>query len=156
MVFMIFDDYYGIRAIYRLSFQSLIVLLMIFMTNESLVNVGNLFGIGDINLGVFSIPITVFCVVGLMNAFNMIDGLNGICASFALVPLIFVTYFGNFSYGLLIPIGAILGFLAYNLGCLGKKEEFSRDSGSNILGFAVAFICIEYSQDINHSSYVNP
>ena len=157
MVFMIFDDYYGIRAIYRLSFQSLIVLLMIFMTNESLVNVGNLFGFGDINLGVFSIPITVFCVVGLMNAFNMIDGLNGICASFALVPLIFVTYFGNFSYGLLIPIGAILGFLAYNLGYLGKKRRvFLGDSGSNILGFAVAFICIEYSQDINHSSYVNP
>ena len=157
MVFMIFDDYYGIRAIYRLSFQSLIVLLMIFMTNESLVNMGNLFGIGDINLGVFSIPITVFCVVGLMNAFNMIDGLNGICASFALVPLIFVTYFGNFSYGLLIPIGAILGFLAYNLGYLGKKRRvFLGDSGSNILGFAVAFICIEYSQDINHSSYVNP
>ena len=157
MVFMIFDDYYGIRAIYRLSFQSLIVLLMIFMTNESLVNVGNLFGFGDINLGVFSIPFTVFCVVGLMNAFNMIDGLNGICASFALVPLIFVTYFGNFSYGLLIPIGAILGFLAYNLGYLGKKRRvFLGDSGSNMLGFAVAFICIEYSQNINHSSYINP
>ena len=157
MIFMIFDDYYGIKAIYRLSFQSLMVLLMISMTNESLVNVGNLFGFGDINLGIFSIPITVFCVVGLMNAFNMIDGLNGICASFALVPLIFVTYFGNFSYGLLIPIGAILGFLAYNLGYLGKKRRvFLGDSGSNILGFAVAFICIEYSQDINHSSYVNP
>ena len=94
---------------------------MIFMTNESLVNLGNLFGFGDINLGVFSIPITVFCVVGLMNAYNMIDGLNGICVSFALVPLIFVTYFGNFSYGLLVPIGAILVF-AYNLGYLGKKR----------------------------------
>ena len=93
-----------------------------------------------------------------MNAFNMIDGLNGICASFALVPLIFVTYFGNFSYGLfLVPIGAILGFLAYNLGYLGKKRRvFLGDSGSNILGFAVAFICIEYSQNINHSSHVNP
>ncbi len=92
-----------------------------------------------------------------MNAFNMIDGLNGICASFAIVPLIFVTYFGNFSYGLLIPIGAILGFLAYNLGYLGKKRGvFLGDSGSNTLGFAVAFICIEYSQNVNHSSYVNP
>ena len=89
-----------------------------------------------------------------MNAFNMIDGLNGICASFALVPLIFVTYFGNFSYGLLIPIGAILGFLAYNLGYLGKRRVFLGDSGSNILGFAVTFICIEYGQNINHSSYV--
>tara|TARA_Y100000768_G_scaffold345102_1_gene291807 strand:+ start:1418 stop:2812 length:1395 start_codon:yes stop_codon:yes gene_type:complete len=157
MIFMIFDDYIGIKASYRLSFQSLIVMLMIFMTGESLVNLGNIFGYGDVVLGVFSIPITIFCVVGLMNAFNMIDGLNGICASFAIVPLIFVTYFGNFSYGLLIPIGAILGFLAYNLGYLGKKRGvFLGDSGSNTLGFAVAFICIEYSQNVNHSSYVNP
>ena len=157
LIFMIFDDYYGIKATYRLVFQSLIVLLMIIMTNETLLNLGNLFGFGDIKLGLLSIPFTIFCVVGLMNAFNMIDGLNGICASFALVPLIFVTYFGNFSYGLLVPIGAILGFLSYNLGYLGKKRRvFLGDSGSNMLGFAVAFICIEYSQNLNHSSYINP
>ena len=157
LIFMIFDDYYGIKATYRLVFQSLIALLMIIMTNETLINLGNLFGFGDIKLGILSIPFTIFCVVGLMNAFNMIDGLNGICASFALVPLIFVTYFGNFSYGLLVPIGAILGFLSYNLGYLGKKRRvFLGDSGSNMLGFAVAFICIEYSQNLNHSSYINP
>ncbi len=157
LIFMIFDDYYGIKATYRLVFQSLIALLMITMTNETLINLGNLFGFGDIKLGILSIPFTIFCVVGLMNAFNMIDGLNGICASFALVPLIFVTYFGNFSYGLLVPIGAILGFLSYNLGYLGKKRRvFLGDSGSNMLGFAVAFICIEYSQNLNHSSYINP
>ena len=57
----------------------------------------------------------------------------------------------------MVPIGAILGFLAYNLGYLGKKRRvFLGDSGSNMLGFAVAFICIEYSQNINHSSYINP
>ncbi len=140
LIFMIFDDYYGIKATYRLVFQSLIALLMITMTNETLINLGNLFGFGDIKLGILSIPFTIFCVVGLMNAFNMIDGLNGICASFALIPLIFVTYFGNFSYGLLVPIGAILGFLSYNLGYLGKKRRvFLGDSGSNMLGFAVAF-----------------
>ena len=105
----------------------------------------------------FQYPFTIFCVVGIMNAFNMIDGLNGICASLALIPIIFVTYLGNFSYGLLIPIGAILGFLAYNLGYLGKRRRvFLGDSGSNMLGFAVAFICIEYSQNINHFSYINP
>ena len=87
----------------------------------------------------------------------MIDGLNGICASLALIPIIFVAFLGNFSFGLLIPIGAILGFLAYNLGYLGKKRRvFLGDSGSNMLGFAVAFICIEYSQNINHLSYINP
>ena len=157
MIFMIFDDFFGIKASLRLIFQSLIVLLMILMTDEKISIVGNLFGFGDIDLGIFSVAFTVFCVVGLMNAFNMIDGLNGICASMALVPISFVAFFGNFSYGLLIPIGAIIGFLAYNLGYLGKKRRvFLGDSGSNMLGFAVAFICIEYSQDIDHTSYIKP
>ena len=130
---------------------------MIFSTNVQIESLGNLFGFGAINLGVFSIPFTIFCVVGLMNAFNMADGLNGICAALALIPIMYVTYLGNFSYGLLIPIGAILGFLAYNLGYLGKKRGvFLGDSGSNMLGFSVAFICIEYSQNINHASYINP
>ena len=40
---------------------------------------------------------------------------------------------------------------------MGKKRRvFLGDSGSNILGFAVAFICVEHSQNINHSSYLNP
>ena len=157
LIFMVFDDFYEIRASYRIIFQSLVVILMIIMTDEKIIGVGNLLGLGDINLGNFSMIFTVFCVVGLMNAFNMIDGLNGTCASLALLPIAFVAYFGNFSYGLLIPIGAIVGFLAYNLGYLGKKRRvFLGDSGSNILGFAVAFICIEYSQNINHNSYINP
>ena len=157
MIFMIFDDFMSIKPSYRIIFQCLIAALMILMSGEYLIQVGNLLGFGEISLGVLSIPFTIFCVVGLMNAFNMIDGLNGICASLALIPIMYVTYLGNFSYGLLIPIGAILGFLAYNLGYLGKKRGvFLGDSGSNMLGFAVGFICIEYSQNINHSSYINP
>jgi len=157
MIFMVFDDYLSIKPIYRLFFQLFISALMIAMSGEYLSNLGNLIGTGDNNLGILSIPFTIFCVVGIMNAFNMIDGLNGICASLALIPIIFVAFLGNFSFGLLIPIGAILGFLAYNLGYLGKKRRvFLGDSGSNMLGFAVAFICIEYSQNINHSSYINP
>ena len=157
MIFMVFDDYLSIKPIYRLFFQLFISALMIAMSGEYLSNLGNLIGTGDINLGILSIPFTIFCVVGIMNAFNMIDGLNGICASLALIPIIFVAFLGNFSFGLLIPIGAILGFLAYNLGYLGKKRRvFLGDSGSNMLGFAVAFICIEYSQNINHLSYINP
>ncbi len=157
MVFMIFDDYLNIRPIYRLMFQFSIVSLMIAMSGEYLHQIGNILGFGLVDLGIFAVPFTIFCVVGLMNAFNMIDGLNGICASLALIPIMYVTFLGNFSYGLLVPIGSIMGFLAYNLGYLGKKRRvFLGDSGSNMLGFAVAFICIEYSQNINHSSYINP
>ena len=157
LIFMILDDYYGLKAITRLFFQGSIATAMIFLSGEYLVSLGNLFGSNEIMLGVIGIPFTIFCVVGLMNAFNMIDGLNGICASFILIPLIFLTFFGKFSYGLLIPIGALLGFLAYNLGYLGKRRGvFLGDSGSNLLGFMIAFICIEYSQNISHASYINP
>ena len=63
MIFMIFDDFFGIKASLRLIFQSLIVLLMIFMTDEKISLVGNLFGFGDINLGIFSVPFTIFFVL---------------------------------------------------------------------------------------------
>ncbi len=157
MIFMIFDDFFNISPIYRLIFQFLISIVMILMSGEYLSNIGNLFGYGPIDLQVIAIPFTIFCVVGLMNAFNMIDGLNGICASLTLIPIIYLTFIGNFDYGLLIPAGAIMGFLAYNLGYLGKKRRvFLGDSGSNMLGFAVAFICIEYSQNLNQQSNINP
>ena len=157
MVFMIFDDYFNIKPFYRLIFQFLITGLMILMSGEYLTNIGDLFGNGPIDLKIISIPFTIFCVIGLMNAFNMIDGLNGICASLALVPIVYLAFIGNFEYGLLIPAGAIMGFLAYNLGYLGKKRRvFLGDSGSNMLGFAVAFICIEYSQNMNQQSNINP
>jgi UDP-GlcNAc:undecaprenyl-phosphate GlcNAc-1-phosphate transferase len=89
-----------------------------------------------------------------MNAFNMIDGLNGICASFALIPLLILMFFGTVKYGLLIPIGALIGFLTYNLGWFGKKRGvFLGDSGSNLLGFIVAVLCIDLSQ--SHQA-INP
>jgi UDP-GlcNAc:undecaprenyl-phosphate GlcNAc-1-phosphate transferase len=154
VAFMLVDDFIGLRATLRITFQALIVLFMILISEEYVSNLGNLYGNGDVYLGAIAIPFTIFCVVGLMNAYNMADGLNGICASFGLVPLIFLTFFGSIKYGLLIPIGAILGFMAYNLGYLGKKRRvFLGDSGSNYIGFVVAFLCITYSQD---SQIINP
>ena len=145
---MMIDDLIGIRASIRLVFQALIAYLFILMCDESIINLGNLLGFGDIELKyMYSIIFTIFCVVGLMNAFNMIDGLNGICASFALIPLLILMFFGAVKYGLLIPIGALIGFLTYNLGWFGKKRGvFLGDSGSNLLGFIVAVLCIDLSQ----------
>ena len=69
------------------------------MSGEYISNIGNLLGTGDINLGILSIPFTIFCVVGIMNAFNMIDGLNGICAALALIPITYLTFLGNLRFG---------------------------------------------------------
>ena len=147
VLFMTIDDLIGIKASIRLLFQVLIVLLMIMMSDEHITNLGNLVGFGDIELGKFSVAFTIFSVVGLMNAYNMSDGLNGICASFAIIPMIFLMLFGHIKFGLLIPIGALIGFLVFNLGYLGEKRGvFLGDSGSNYIGFIVAMLCVNYSQ----------
>ena len=158
IIIMLFDDVYGLRASLRILFQSAIAYLFIVLSGESLLQLGNLLGDGSIFLGAFSTAFTIFCIVGLMNAFNLVDGLNGICAMLALVPLSFLILLGSYHSGSLILIGAILGFLAYNLGYLGKKRRvFLGDTGSNLLGFCLAIVCIFYSQGYSPAGVViNP
>ena len=147
IIFMIFDDIKGIKASYRLLFQATLALLVVLMTGVALADLGDIFGFGVINLGYFSTIFTVFCIVGLINAFNMSDGLNGICASFGMIPLVMIMLFSNAQYGLLVPIGALLGFLIYNLGYFGKKRSvFLGDHGSNAIGFLIAMVLISASQ----------
>jgi UDP-GlcNAc:undecaprenyl-phosphate GlcNAc-1-phosphate transferase len=104
----------------------------------------------DMQLGVWGIPFTIFAVVGIVNAFNMIDGINGLCAGFALIALGALQAGSGFdvaNYSLVIAMGSIIGFLFYNLGFLGiKRRVFLGDNGSTFLGFLVAWTCINYSQ----------
>jgi UDP-GlcNAc:undecaprenyl-phosphate GlcNAc-1-phosphate transferase len=159
IIIMTFDDLYSIRASLRLFFQSIIAITMIVLSGETISNLGNLLGDGDIIMPKFvSIFFTIFCIVGIMNAFNMSDGLNGICASFGLIPLIFIGFSGPIHYGTVILMGVLLGFLAYNLGWFGKKRRaFLGDAGSNSIGFAIAILCIYYSQGYSSSGFnINP
>jgi UDP-GlcNAc:undecaprenyl-phosphate GlcNAc-1-phosphate transferase len=126
-------------------------------TGVYLENLGNLFGLGVLNLGILSIPITVFCVVGIMNAFNMIDGINGLSAGCAMLSLLFIGFHSGFIYDsmLILIIGSMIGFLIFNLRFFGlRRGVFLGDSGSNLIGFWVAWIAIYCSQ--NELYDVNP
>ena len=87
----------------------------------------------------------------MVNAFNMIDGINGLCASLCLVcfaSIIYVTNVDSFPSMLpiILPVGAVTGFLMYNLGILGNKRTvFLGDNGSNALGFMCAWILVYFS-----------
>ncbi len=156
LVFLI-DDIMGLKPWFRLLTQILITIYMIFATDIYLISLGDLFGLGIINLGILSIPITVFCVVGVMNAFNMIDGINGLCAGCAMLSLLFIGFYSGFIYDsmLILLIGSMIGFLIFNLRFFGKKRGvFLGDSGSNLIGFWVAWIAIYCSQ--NQLYQVNP
>ena len=117
LILFLIDDLKALRPLYRLFIQISLSLYVIFSTDVYLNNLGNLFGFGEIQLGVFGIPFTIFCVVGIMNAFNMIDGINGLCAGSAMAAWLFIGFYSGLMYDsvLIILIGSMLGFLIIHL-----------------------------------------
>ena len=153
LILFLIDDLRGLKPLIRIIIQCALSGYMIFSTGVYLESLGNLFGFGNINLGLFGIPFTLFCVVGVMNAFNMMDGINGLCSGCAMLALILIGFSSGLIYDsmLVLIIGSTLGFVIFNLGFLGKKRGvFLGDSGSNLIGFWVAWIAVYASQNQNY------
>jgi UDP-GlcNAc:undecaprenyl-phosphate GlcNAc-1-phosphate transferase len=97
--------------------------------------------VGNLSMGIFSLPVTILWIVGIINAINLIDGLDGLAAGvvfFAAVTNFIVAYIaGNVIVGLMMAstLGAVLGFLFYNFN---PARIFMGDSGSYFLGFVLA------------------
>ena len=150
LLLFLIDDSKFIKPVIRIIIQIGLSLYVIYSTDIYLSNLGDLFGYGEIQLGVLGIPFTIFCVVGIMNAFNMIDGINGLCAGSAMMALLFIGFHSGLIYDsvLMILLGSIIGFLIFNLRFFGKKRGvFLGDSGSNLIGFWVAWCAIYSSQN---------
>ena len=149
--FMLLDDISGLSQKNRFVIQSLASFGVIALSGEYISNIG--FGLLGWNgeLGYFGVIFTIFAVTGLINAFNMIDGINGLCSGIVLMCLLALIFLGGSStlnYGILIATSAVAGFLIYNLGLFGQKRAvFLGDNGSNFLGFFVAWTCIYYSSE---------
>ena len=75
----VWDDFVNLKAKTKMSFQAFLTVIIIYITDVKLESFGYLFGASyTLDLGIFSIPITIIAVVGLTNAFNMLDGLDGL------------------------------------------------------------------------------
>ena len=152
VICFLFDDAMELNSFVRLFLQTFVALICIIWSDTKLINLGDLFGFGFIVLGEpLSLIFTTFCIVGVMNAFNMIDGINGLCSGLAFISMIFLGVFYNGFIGthLIIAVGAIAGFLIFNLGIIGKKRwVFLGDHGSNLLGFLIAMSMIAASQEL--------
>ena len=150
IIIFLIDDISPMKPFYRLIAQMLATYFIIKATGIHLESFGNLLGLGEIQLGNYGVPVTIFCVVGIMNAFNMIDGINGLCAGLAIVMLLFTGFASNFIYDsmLILLIGSMVGFLVFNLRIIGKQRAvFLGDHGSNFIGFVVAWVAIYCSQN---------
>jgi UDP-GlcNAc:undecaprenyl-phosphate/decaprenyl-phosphate GlcNAc-1-phosphate transferase len=137
------DDIFQLRARWKLAGQIGIALLAISFGFE-IQNVQIPF-FQLLHLGLWSWPITALWIVGVMNAFNLIDGLDGLASGLSFVALIFLSIIcwwqNQFSLLLLIMIlgGATLGFLCFNRP---PALIFMGDSGSLFIGFTLAILSI--------------
>jgi len=99
-----------------------------------------------LNMGWINIPVTIIWIVGVTNAFNLIDGLDGLAAGIAFISsvtlMIISILNGRLEAAFLTAVlsGAILGFLPYNFN---PASIFMGDTGSQLLGFLLAAISIE-------------
>jgi UDP-GlcNAc:undecaprenyl-phosphate GlcNAc-1-phosphate transferase len=142
----IYDDIKGANAQKKLTVQTIAAMILFFF-GFGIQRISNPFGNG-IYLGWLSLPVTVVWLVGLSNAFNLIDGIDGLAsgvAFFAASALLAVAlFFGNIVPSLFTAAlaGATLGFLRYNFN---PAKIFMGDSGSLFLGFTIGAISIHGS-----------
>ncbi len=98
-----------------------------------------------VSLGYFSIPITVLWIVGLSNAINLIDGLDGLSCGISTISAIsilgVILLQGDRTYAVIavILIGACFGFLPFNKN---PAKIFMGDTGSLFLGYTLSVISI--------------
>lgn len=101
---------------------------------------------GRSDIGWLSLPATVFWIVGITNAFNLIDGLDGLAAGIAFissVTLFAISLMNDRTMAVVMTAtlaGCTLGFLPYNFN---PAKIFMGDSGAQFLGFMLAVISIQ-------------
>jgi len=139
------DDLIGLTPRQKLIGEVMAASTGVIAGNIVLSSLGNLFGMGEVQLGLLAIPFTIFAIVGVMNAINLIDGLDGLAGG---VSAIVCMVFGiiAFKTGNLLVLsitaallGAIFGFLKYNTF---PATIFMGDSGSLLLGYCMGFLSI--------------
>lgn len=154
------DDRYSVHPLLRLAVQTGTLLLL--MTNLDF-DIGYIGGPDlNIELGATSSLFTVLVGLFLINAFNMIDGIDGLCASVSIIGFIFLGLIssGNITIFCYLMACALTGFLILNFPYYhsfreliekkyGKFRVFLGDSGSASVGLVFfALLCLSAEQEV--------
>jgi UDP-GlcNAc:undecaprenyl-phosphate/decaprenyl-phosphate GlcNAc-1-phosphate transferase len=149
------DDRFSISPWARLPVHAAAALLMIFGTGAIVTSFGAPVAAAELTLdGGVAVAFTTLAIVMGINAFNMLDGMDGLAGAMALVALSGLAFIA-YTAGAVVPAslslvlaGAVAAFLISNVPLRFNQDVrcFMGDSGSTLLGFAVAWLCVVVSQ----------
>ena len=145
----ILDDIYGLDRKVRFVIQTMAALIMP-LCNLYISNLHGLFGVYEIPMWLGYI-ITILAILGIVNATKALDRIDGLAGSLSLLILL---AFGILYHQLEASIftvtcvslaGGVLAFLLFNLfGRAGRNKIFMGDTGSQLLGYVIAYLAIKY------------
>lgn len=138
----VLDDLYGISPAKKMAGQVVACVVFLLFSGLTLDTLGNVLGFGAIDFPpTVAFLASLFCMVGIINAFNLSDGLDGLAAGVTIIAALFMGIFAlqSHNWGLLFIIiafvGATFGFLKFNTY---PAKLFMGDTGSLTLGFFMA------------------
>jgi UDP-GlcNAc:undecaprenyl-phosphate/decaprenyl-phosphate GlcNAc-1-phosphate transferase len=140
------DDLLPIRAIYKLIGQIVAASIIIFLMDVRIKSLEGFLSIHELPFWI-SVALTYIFIIGITNAFNLIDGLDGLAGSIALIALVTMAtwfYLNNNTGEALIVFsltGAIIGFLVFNWE---PSLIFMGDTGSLFIGLTITFALIQF------------
>lgn len=140
------DDIIIISPKKKLAAQFLATALIVFGCDMQFTNMGGVFGAYEISPWV-GIPLTFYTVIVVINAYNLIDGIDSLGGSVGVFVAGFFGYWfyqaGMYSFAMLsfVLAGSILGFLWYNRP---PAKIFMGDTGSLMIGFFISILAINY------------
>lgn len=127
----------------------LIAALIVYYGGDIQLNMINLPFIGELHFGSFSLPVTLFWILAITNAVNLIDGLDGLASGVSMIALTTMGIIGYFFLtvdSMAVPImifvlvGSIAGFLPYNFN---PARIFLGDTGALFLGFMISVMSLQ-------------
>lgn len=150
------DDVRGVRPRSKLIAQGIAATIVV--ASGDLAPNALVFATGftPLSLGWLAAPLTVLWIVGVTNAFNLIDGMDGLAGTAALIGIAVGIWLDAFSPGrqspevMLAAAGAVLAFLAFNAS---PARLFLGDSGSMLLGFLLAVRLLSSSTTAEGTTY---
>ncbi len=148
VVLGVIDDARPLPAILKFVVQILAALVVVFHGTriDVISNLNILSPSTYLNLGNWSIPITVFWIVAVTNAVNLIDGIDGlsvgVCTITSISLLVIAAIVLEFNVMVITAAvaGACVGFLPYNVN---PAKMFVGDTGATFLGFILATLSIQ-------------